>query len=243
MAHGHPDYGTGAPLSTVYSLQDLAELAARLNSIVTFDRRGNVILLEDFEGSLSKCICDYSAGGSVSISSKYSRGGSFSCKMVTGPVVDDFARIKIPLAYPHLSKMGFEACWNRSDDGALKEICFGLDLYDGVTLWWPEVRWVKATNTWECRISGAGWTSLSPTVNYFVDDLPFNYVKLVVDFVNKKYVKLIANDATYDLSDISIYSSGPAVPPRLTPFIITYTRVAAEAVNYIDNIIITQNEP
>jgi len=243
MPHGGPDWGTAGPLATIYTLEDMAELAVRLGSPVIFHRTGNVIFIEDFEGSLSKCRCDTSAGGSVSISSKYSRSGGFSCKMVTGPVIDDYAWVQVPLAYPALSKMGFEVCWNRSDEGALREISFRFDLYDGTLRWWPEVRWVRATNTWECRISGVGWTSLSPTVNYFVDNLPFNHVKLVVDFVSKEYIKLIANDITYDLSGISIYSLGPPVPARLIPSILTYTRVAAEAVNYIDNIIITQNEP
>ena len=66
MAHGHPDYGGAAPLATVYTLQDLAELAARLGSIDVFDRRGNVLLLDDFESGIKKWLFggtgSYSAG-------------------------------------------------------------------------------------------------------------------------------------------------------------------------------------
>ena len=245
---GLPDYTSPAPvgqipIGAVYTLTDMAELAARLGSIVTFDRRGNVMFLEDFEGNLSKCRTDASAGGSVSISSKYARGGSFSCKLVTGPIAGDFAYLGIPLAYPVLSKMGFEVCWNRSDGDALDEIDILFELYDGKDWWWPEVRWVRATFTWEYRKNAVTWVALSPAVNYYMDNLPFNHAKLVVDFVNKEYVRFIANNIVYDLAGIGLYSMGAVVPGRIVPSVTTYTAVAASAVNYIDSIIITQNEP
>jgi len=52
VAHGAPDWWGTEQTSTVHLVQDVGELAARLGSIVTFDRRGNVIWLTSFEDGL-----------------------------------------------------------------------------------------------------------------------------------------------------------------------------------------------
>ena len=64
MGHGYPDYGTQGPVSTVHSIQDLGELAVRLGSIVTFDRRGNVLWLDGFDSGIGA----WSKGGNVNYS-------------------------------------------------------------------------------------------------------------------------------------------------------------------------------
>jgi len=54
VAHGTPDWGVTAGARTVYQMTDLGELAVRLGSIVTHDRRGDVIFLEDFEEGMGR---------------------------------------------------------------------------------------------------------------------------------------------------------------------------------------------
>lgn len=243
MGHGQPDWGGSAPLATVYSIQDLAELAARLNSIVTFDRRGNVIFLEDFEGSLSKCYHGTGGiGGSIAVNSERSRHGSFSCKMITGNAIDDYAYVGALVAYPVLSKMGIEICWTLPGTSNIKAIDLSLDLFDGTKDWYAFVQWVASSHTWQYH-DGDGWISLSPTVNYYEGDTQFNHTKLVADFVNKEYVRLIANNQVYDLGGIALPSTPSADNPYLAGEVDTYTRVNAVCTVHLDSVIITQNEP
>jgi len=54
MAHGTPDWGVTASKKTIYSLHDMGELAVRLGSIVSFDRRGDVIFSDSFQNGLGK---------------------------------------------------------------------------------------------------------------------------------------------------------------------------------------------
>ena len=54
MAGETPDYGRLSAQATVFPVTDLGELAARLGSIVSHDRRGDVIWLDGFEDGLDK---------------------------------------------------------------------------------------------------------------------------------------------------------------------------------------------
>jgi len=243
MAHGHSDYGGAAPLATVYTLQDLGELAARLGSIVTFDRRGNVIFLDDFEGSLSKYYTyTDGAGASVAISNEKARHGDFSCKLVSGDTAGDEAWIRGNLPYPVLSRMGIEVCWYATDHDKLEDFDLLLRVRDGSNEWYPGVAWVAAEKTWYYHNGGA-WVALSPTQDFYSAYVLFNFTKLVVDFVNQEYVRLISNNLVYDLSGKS-YSGLPTdAPAHLWFDFIERTRVDDNCVVYLDSIIITQNEP
>lgn len=243
MPHGGPDWGTLGPLKTIYTLEDMAELAARLGSIVTFDRRGNVLFVEDFEGSLARCSTGASAGGSVVISNKFARYGDFSCCMTTGPDNYDQAYIGILLAYPVLSRMGIEVAWNRSDADKLYQFMIEFELYDGSNYWMADVAWSNDTKKWIYRRQNADFVDLSPTVDYYQSDMPFIHAKLVVDWLNKEYVRLIVNDQVYDMAGLGLYSVPNDTPGYLIVVIRTNNAESGAAVNYIDGIIITQNEP
>jgi len=243
MPHGHPDYGGAAPTNTIYTFPDMGELAARLGSIAIFNRQGNVLFMEDFEGSLARCSAGASAGGGVVISNKFARYGDFSCCMTTGPDNYNQAYVGTLLAYPVLSKMGFEVAWNRSDAGKLWRIIFEFELYDGDDYWMADVAWSNETKKWLYRRQNADFVDLVTGVDYYEGDFPFNHAKLVVDWVKKEYVRLIANDQVYDMTGLGLYSVPNDTPGYL--FAVTRTKCAESgaAVNYIDGIIITQNEP
>jgi len=243
MPHGGPDWGTAGPLGTVYTVEDMAELAVRLGSFVTFDRRGNVIFLDDF-ASLTKTAywrLGGGGGGTVNISNLWVLYGQSSCKLVAE--ANDWVEITYELAFPTLSRMGFEFAWNRLDEGNLESIRLEIGLNDGTNWWYSELEWIAATGLWRVVSSLGAWVNLSPTIQHSADVVVFNHVKLVVDFVNKKYVRLIVNDLTYDLSNIALNSGGAVVPAYVYMSFMTTANAGGDATNYIDHIIITQNEP
>lgn len=243
MPHGHSDYGIAAPTETIYTIEDLGELAARLSSIVTFDRRGNVICLEDFNGNLAK-LYTYEAipahPSTIIISSEKAISGAFSCKITTDVYENDGLNINIALPYPVLSKMGHECCWMRDDN--LKELYMGLGLNDGTVDYFGYLRWNKATGIWKYFTTGAAWVALTPTASY--GTTMFNRTKVVADFVSKEFCRLIANEHTYDLTGLLLYSSARVASPNLwTYFKATNDDGGNNCVTYLDDIIATQNEP
>lgn len=243
MAHGHEDYLEAAQASTIYTLQDMGELAARLKSIDLFDRRGNVIFLEDFQGSLAKGWTSVGGGGAtVTISNESSRFGDFSCKLSTGNIVNSWAQYGLMLAYPVLSKIGFETSFYVVDVSDVSGIDFFLYLYDGTTAWYTEVYWDATNDTWYYQNSTGAYTALSPTAKIFEGSNHYNFLKLVVDFVNNKYVRLIHNSRTYDLADLPLYSAASATSPRLVVSVKNVTAVADNCLVYLGHMIVTQNE-
>ncbi|GAI16225.1 unnamed protein product, partial [marine sediment metagenome] len=115
MTHGGPDWGTPGPLKTIYTLEDMAELVARLGSIVTFDRRGNIIWLDDFEGTLGKWgIETEGAGYSAQLSAEAARSGGFSAKLISPDDEEDRIGLKRWFPLPVESNIGFEFSWARA---------------------------------------------------------------------------------------------------------------------------------
>lgn len=243
MPHGGPDWGTLGPLATVYTVEDMAELAARLGSIVTFDRRGNVIFMEDFQGSLAKVNTDWpGASGSVAISNERALHGAFSCKLVTLAEAAKFTEVYLRLAYTVLGKLGVEVAWDMVDDSLMDSIEIWFQLYDGTYYHKVAVSWEPSTKKWWYQGVGE-WKELSPTQILYSGDVSFNITKLVVDFVNQEYVRLISNNREYDMSGL-VYST--LTPPQ-SPHILQTNRVIAAGdaacTVYLGHIIVTQNEP
>jgi len=242
MAKGQPDFGQYAPTETIVGLSDMGELAARLKSISTFDRRGNVIFLDDFEDGIVKW-GKYSAagGGSVEWDATRARNGGFCAKLSTGGSTDDDASAFRNLPYPKLSKIGGEV--SVSLGVYLKTILWMLRLDSGTSILEAKVRWTKATKTWACDASGAGWTDLAPITTLETSVVLFHTFKLVCDFPNQRYDKLVVNNTIFDLSALVIPSISPGDAPYLRPRLEITTPSNNAGVVYFDDIIITQNEP
>ena len=91
MAHGTPDWGVTAGAVTTYQVTDLGELAVRLGSPISHDRRGDVIWWDDFECTLNKWqTVANGAGSSVALSDARARNGRYSALLISGSAVVDF---------------------------------------------------------------------------------------------------------------------------------------------------------
>lgn len=242
MARGQPDFGATAPTETVVGLSDLGELAARLGSVDVFDRRGNVIFLENFQGSLAKLQTQVSGtGASVSISNARARHGNFSCKLVTGNATDNYAGVYGYLAYPVLSKFGFEFSW--CPQSWLRDMEIIVYVYDGSNYWDFEVRWHEDTDEWQYMDGDGNWQALSPTVLLAREIYTFIDTKLVIDLDTKEYVRLICNNVAWDLSGKAAWSDVSSYAPRVVFMITAYTRANNACTVYLGNLLVTQNEP
>jgi len=242
MPHGGPDWGTGGEISTVHTIEDLGELAARLGSINTHDRRGNVIWMDDFESSLNKWDVSMTAGSAargagVSITNEYARNGAFSAKLLTGDVQWDEISIDHIMAYTTISKIGFEFSIRR--EAGLPPLYIFFGGYDGLhtfqsALYWKlgDLSYLGADNAYHALDLYHYW------VAYF-----FFTIKLVIDLKTAKYVRLIINNVSYDLSARSFYWVDTPHTPALIPMVKILTPGVYNCPAYIDDIIITQNEP
>ncbi|MFH1593720.1 MAG: hypothetical protein ABID09_03365, partial [Candidatus Omnitrophota bacterium] len=94
MAHTNPDYTSKGKLNTITASTDNAELAVRLGSVVTFDRRGNVIFIDDFEGATLFWTTGGAGVGNVeALTAAWGKSGSQSCELTAGAGAAGQARI------------------------------------------------------------------------------------------------------------------------------------------------------
>ena len=242
MVHTLPDYTTQYKLATVFGQIDSGELAARLGSIVTFDRRGNVVWMDDFEGV--KLLWDVATDetGYAALNTTRALNGSQSCKMnAGGTATGNNVYIQKVLAYPVKSKIGFEITntWH----AWIEDFIWRIMLYDGTYLHRAEIKWNDTNNKLYYYGDADDWVEFASDVDMLLTTSSFNICKLVVDFVNGKYSRFIFNEATYDLSSYSYYRTLQSLSSRLYTTFEIIGEANRDTVVYVDNAIVTQNEP
>lgn len=248
---GLPDGSAPMPLGqipkpTTFSLTDVGESAARLGSIVTFDRRGDVIWLDDFENNLNKwSLAGVGVGGGVALSILAARSGASSCALTTGDVINDWRRITRETPYPVLGRLGFEISFVYNDD--ISEYLWQMEVYTGPAGTWtrPQVRFVPGAPPTLAIVESDGvtWTPLSITVSLAEGLQLFNTLKLVGNFLTNTYERVILNNVEYDASAHAMQSVPSVAPAHLAIHFHVATRVNSNQVVYADDAIITQNEP
>lgn len=242
MPKGQPDFGLYAPTETIVGLSDMGELAARLKSIATHDRRGSIIWLDDFESGIEQWVlAGIGANRSLAWVSTYHRSGGFCAKLTSAATTDQPATMTTALVYPALSKIGAEFSFLR--DTTLSQLTITLAIVSATTTTTVLIRWTAATNLWEVTDASLTWRSLSPTISFNKDYPLFNTIKIVADFATTKFVRLIANNITYDLSGYNIHTTAVGADARMR-LVIQITPNADYATHlYVDDVIVTQNEP
>lgn len=242
MASGQRDFGLYAPTGTIVGLSDLGELAVRLGSIITHDRRGNVIWFDDFESGLNTWTLLSTIGADKPVwTADYAKSGGFCCKLHTSATAWNQSYIRHYMGIPVLSKFGLEVSFSLpstnvnfyceqaiSDRVNIPKYGVEYDLPNKSLLY------LGADNLYHTFATG-----IYPiTLPY-----AFNTLKVVVDAVAKVYIRAIFNNTTYDLSAYSPYNP-TTVSYTYHQAAITLENPAAEAKEvYIDAVIITQNEP
>jgi len=242
MGHGAPDFGVYAPKETIISIEDLGELAARLGSIVNFDRKGDVLWLDDFEEGIDKWIKVLTVDrGSILWSAAHSHNKGFSALLTTGDTDGDVVGISRWLPVLVLSKIGFETSFTIDDNVKFIDFIFYLD--DGSNKHYARIRHVRATHTWQYYDWEGNYQDLSPAISLYERDELFHTIKFVFDLTTGYYSHCKINDTTFDLSSYKYRTISNGVSYYSYFYIRVENNAAVEATSYIDNAIVTQNEP
>lgn len=239
--HTLPDYTTKYKMTKIFASIDNNELAARLGSVDTYDRRGNIILIDDFEASTLKWTpYGIAARGSVVLNTTEARNGDQSVQCVTGNVDDDEAGISKYVPYLIGSRMGLEC----SIFMALNMDYYIVQLhrYDGTNVYDMELKIDRTNELLQIyRHPGVYQTIKDNIILYNYNNL-FHTIKIVGDFVTGKYVRLMVDDTEYDISAYNLYHTGNPIGPSVLPRIYGRTESNNARTFYIDDVIVTQTE-
>lgn len=245
MAHGQPDFGMYAAKTIVGSLADMAELAIRLGSIVNYDRRGDVIFLEDYDTPISKFDDISAAGGAVALDSEIVLSGSQALKFTTGAIAaqDATARHIVPVfgggrhglktsisLFELTDYVSYYRIWGAIEDGAFQHF-FGVRINPNA----HTIEYNDETNNWV-----PFETALYLDTDYL---LCFHNIKFVVDLSTGYYVRLMINDVEWDMSAYRYWRDPLLTIATLLVSFMIYNGTNDVLTCWQDNFIYTINEP
>jgi len=237
-----PDYSKYLIGSVRFSLQDMGELAARLGSLSTFDRRGEVAFMETFMGGLGAWQTNASGtGGSVSLVANPTYRNPFAVKLITGSTASKNAQISKSIGVAELTSIGVEI------------FIAPTTLYDTIMLR-LSAQFNSIEYTGELQIKNTpaifqvvNSLSVSETVGAHgtLETTDGNYTpfKLVIDLSTAKYKRVIAAGQEIDVSTIAIQQSAGSDTNLIMATIRLTAESAANRVGYVAQCIITANEP
>lgn len=241
MVHTLPDYTSKWKTSQITDVVDPGEAAARLSSIDTFQREGNVLWLDDFEAAtIGWAAVAEDASGEVVLVTTYHRSGSQCVKIYPGTVVDKEAVIQNLLPVRSAGKMGYEIAFA---GGILcKYVDFVMALYDGTNLNNATIRFDIVNNRLDYLNAAGGYTNIATTLNLVTTARAFHIIKFVVDFTNNTYDRVYLNQNEYDLAGAGVHIAANAAWGHLFVGVTVESANALNAAVFADNFILTENE-
>ena len=241
MVHTLPDYTSKWKTSQITDIVDPGEAAARLGSIVTFQREGTVIWLDDFEAAtLGWHEATEDVSGEVALVTTYHRSGSQCVKIYPGTVVDKEAVMENLLPVRSTGKIGYEIAFS---GGILcKYVNFVMALYDGTNRNDATIRFDIVNNRLDYLNDAGGYTNIAATLNLITNPRAFHIIKFVVDFATNTYDRVYLNQNEYDLASAGVHIALNAAWGHLFVGVTVESNNALNAAIFADNFILTENE-
>lgn len=242
MPRGAPDYSNSRTAAPLHRLDDMSELAARLKSVMTYDRGGQVVSIWDFQHGLQGTT--FGTGGASSegsLSSSRSASGSFSIKLDPDDSEGAYVEWRGQAYYVPEGNLGLEV--SISPDTDFDYIRMILWPYSGSAYLLAVVRYYAAEEEWKVRDANAGYVTVLSDYKLQQGPSAWHPFKMVIDTESKAYVRMSIDDNVVDLSDYTIKEVADPGLAQLAFGVAVYGEAANHAACYFDKFIITQNEP
>lgn len=241
MVRGQRDYGMYAATAYGAGVSDMAELAARLGSIVTLDRRGRVILLDDCEESILKFYDGSGGTYTVTLDSTTPKSGSQCIKLTAGALATDFANIgkRMPPLTSH--RLGLEVSFSKPSANAY--LALEIIRHNGADSQYGNIRIDVANKKIAYMSAWLVWTDILDIDAVRVEEFCYYPVKLVVDFDTKKFVRLIYAGVEYDLSAYPLHTWVSYTTTLFEYAIALGSQTVGAQSIYVDDFILTMDEP
>ena len=219
----------------------LGELAARLGSPISWDRRGQVVRIIDFsKGMAQMSMTKYGVGSAYALYGAIYESGGYSLGLTTGTNANGYCQAVSYFVYSPSERVGVEVAM--SSGGRPEEIIIALYIFDGTTLHQPKLRFQASR----------GYLQYENTVPTYVDVCVatppalvnfFFTVKFVIDMSLIKWDRVLYAGTAYDKSAYGYKTGASAVKPYGYVRVKALNSGAVTSTVYVDRIIVTTNEP
>jgi hypothetical protein len=242
MPHGTPDWYGLYSLSVNYFLQDLAEHAVRLGSIVSTDRRGTCVLIDGFDKGLAGWELVATDGLHYPRLTVYPSYRSDAALMLhTSEIPGKYTGITKWIQTLEIEGIGIELCI--APDAYLGALEIGVKVYRDGTLYWIRARWNSESGFFELYRSDDTWKELVDIVGIQQNGLTFSTLKVVADLNTGYYNRVIINGVTTRATATEIFTDDTSVGDHTEIYVLCDCGGEPGTHTVIDDIIVTQNEP
>jgi len=219
----------------------LAELAARLGSPISWERRGQVALIETFADGLGRGVLSTSGTGALAeLYPGAFQFGGYSLKLKTGTTASKSAGVTLYGDFSPSGRIGFEFAF--SMDSQPDDIYLLGKVWDGTLEHHAYARIHHATHKLQVYNSTPAYANAANFQLPAIATL-FCSVKVVIDIDEQKWVRLLNRGTETDLSAIATDSPAVAVHPYFSFQILAVESAAVSHTIYVDRMIVTTNEP
>lgn len=220
----------------------MGEAVARLGSNMRFERRGDVLFVDDFESSTLK-YNEFSPGSPNTIARciDTALSGDFSVKCVTAANIAHYAGISYTINNYHVSKVGAEISFATPD--AKVDTILSMVYNTDNKYYKASLKFDNNTNRLYYLDDANAWQNALPSSLWYERGIrSWATMKLVIDLSTKKYVR---GFVTRDESDLSTYDIFNAISASDFLTINAYIRPSENVAKtaYLDNFVLTENEP
>lgn len=242
MSRGQADYGQYAVKEVSAAVSDMGEVAARLGSIVTYDKRGDVVDFDNFEDAVLKWSV-FESGGEVYPHSVDVKSGSQSVALSTEAGLGSYVELIKFIAVTASKRLGVELSFGG-------ELVGRLDVFllyrDGIHYYQSVVR-LDMTNhllyIYDGDLEDYILVADIGLLSYELGNHFFHTMKVVCDFVTGKYVRVLLGASEWDISTISIYRGFSADAQNFEIDIWKQNTEIGARITSIDDFVFTQAEP
>ena len=240
--YGLPDYGMYAALENMGNLVDYGELAARLGSIVTFNREGNIVFIDNFEKTPLKWSVEKEIGTETAgFSTENVLSGGQSLKLAT--VANASSKVAIKRYFPIFctKKQGIEI--------AIKGSVFHSNIFLSYFLSYKHISnhflitIDTSNNILQYYDEGGFLVTFEDSLELKQANYLFHRFKMVVNLETGCYIRFIMDRTEYPLNDISCRQAANIDDDYFYAHILLQNTQAYPIPIYLDNFILTQNEP
>lgn len=242
MPRGQADFGMYAPKTSGATLADMGDLAVRLGSIVEYDRRGDIVFLDDFEEAILKWLPTAAGDGYVRLDSTFAKSRSQSVKLYTDDGAASTASIGKYFVVQGVLRVGVEISFIDLTDDC--DFYFLIHYWDGTTSHRGRLFFDHSTRI--CYIedtAGANWVEIFNYGALRREHQLFYPIKLVVDFVNDTYLRLLFGTEEYNLEGYGLVTFGGAGGKYFYTLFQLENTAAVHNQCWVDDFILTTNEP
>lgn len=221
---------------------DLAELAARIWSPVTYDRRGEVVWMELFDYGLANWkTVSWNGTHTFETSEVWTYQGQYALKMMTDGTEDGIAEIHRYLAPPRVNKWGLELTVAAITN--FRSITVEFRRQWGTTLHTAFAQIDNENSILEILDEDDDFVEIATIKDIEYASGLFHHLKLVADFDTGMYTRLLFDQNEYDISAYKIaLSTGDAY--YFNDILIYFIgRTGETDYCHLGRVIVTANEP